>query len=243
MSHIQWRLMVSFSAGKSIFFSFSLSLNALCQVATAILWLPPTSVSFIRPCVTVKLQRASPLLWEASLGSQCVGEDFCLASHLSVAYLNHAHSCHLPNPTSTSNPTPLPPPPNFSLFSFGCHTEQNITLSFSSAALLHFVSRTKRHFSVCHPDEDWQGIEAFCCVNSSEIALKVIPPSLVNRPWLHLTPWQCFVMEIQGFYVAIETAVIQVTGEEVTRVNVRKLPPLSGHPHTPGISVTLIIIK
>ncbi len=44
----------------------------------------------------------------------------------------------------------LPLSPNLSLF---CHTQQNITLSFSSS-LLHFVFRTKGHFSVCHPDDD-----------------------------------------------------------------------------------------
>lgn len=81
----------SFNAGKSLSFSLSFSLTALCHGGTAIL---PLSVSFTCPCVTVRLQCASPLLWEVSPASQCVGEDFSLAPHLSVAYLNHAHSCH-----------------------------------------------------------------------------------------------------------------------------------------------------
>lgn len=54
----------------------------------------PQPASFICPCVTVQLQCASQFPWEASLGFQRVGEDFCLASQLFVAYLNHAHSCH-----------------------------------------------------------------------------------------------------------------------------------------------------
>lgn len=49
----------------------------------------------------------------------------------------------------------LPPSPNLSLSAV---TQQNITLSFSSA-LTHFVSRNKG--TVCHTDDDWQGIEAF----------------------------------------------------------------------------------
>lgn len=52
----------------------------------------PPSVSFTCPCVTVRLQRAPALLWEVSLGLRRVGEDLCPAPHLSVAYLNHAHS-------------------------------------------------------------------------------------------------------------------------------------------------------
>lgn len=51
-------------------------------------------VSFMCPCLTVQLQHASQFLWELSLGFQCVGEDLCLAPHLSVTYLNHAHSCY-----------------------------------------------------------------------------------------------------------------------------------------------------
>lgn len=54
----------------------------------------PPSMSFTCPCVTARLQCASLFLWEVSQGFQRGGDDFCPAPHLSVAYLNHAHSYH-----------------------------------------------------------------------------------------------------------------------------------------------------
>lgn len=128
---------LSFNAGKG------LSRSVWMLSATEVQPSSP-SVSFICPCVTVQPQCASPFLWEESLGFQHVGEDFCLAPHLSFAYLNHAHSCH-----------PSHCPPISLSLSLCCQMQQNIVLSFSST-LLHFVFQTKAHFSVCHPDDDWQ---------------------------------------------------------------------------------------
>lgn len=73
--------------------SHSLSLTFSMSSATEVQLSSP-SMSFTCPCVTARLQCASLFLWEVSEGFQRVGDDFCLAPHLSVAYLNHAHSYH-----------------------------------------------------------------------------------------------------------------------------------------------------
>lgn len=87
---LRWRARATillFTKGKGLTFSLACSVSVLSASL-------PLPASFMCPCVTVQPQCASPFLWEASLGSQCVGEDLRLAPHLSVAYLNHAHSCH-----------------------------------------------------------------------------------------------------------------------------------------------------
>lgn len=115
------------------------------------------SVSFICPCVTVQLQHASQFLWELSLGFQCVGEDFCLAPHLSVTYLNHAHSC------CPSHCLPI-------FLSLSAVTHSKISLILLCLASLP-PACTKGHFSVCHT----QGIKAF---------VSLILPKSENESWL-----------------------------------------------------------
>lgn len=106
---------------------------------------PLSRMSFICPCVTVQLRSASQFLWEVSLGSQCVGEDFCLAPHLSIAYLNHAHSCH------PSCRLPI---------SLSAVTRSKISVFHLVVPCFTLFFETKRHFSDCHPDDDWQGTES-----------------------------------------------------------------------------------
>lgn len=155
---------------RSVFLSLSLSLflNTLCHGG-----MQPSSpsMSFMCPCMTVQLQRTSPFLWEVSLGFQRVGEEFCLAPHLSVAYLNHAHSCH-----------PSHCPPNLSLSAV---TRSKISLFHLARPCFTLFFRTKAHFSVCHPDDDWQGVFG---LNSSKIFWKMNPDCAENRAQLHLTP-------------------------------------------------------
>lgn len=143
----------------------------------------PSSTSFTCPCVTARPQCASLFLWEASQGFQRVGDDFCLAPHLSVAYLNHAHSYH---PSHC-------PPISLSLSPSAVTCSKNATLSFSSA-VLHFVFQTKAHFSVCHPDHDWQRAAAFVVLIPSQTFWK-----------MHLTPEQCSFVNVAVMQVNVGT--------------------------------------
>lgn len=158
---------LSFSAGKGLSFSLSLAVfeHSLPRRYAAILSLYVLHVSLHDSTTAAH--------FAVSVGgiSERVGEEFCLAPHLSVAYLNHAHSCH-----------PSHCPPNLSLSAV---TRSKISLFHLARPCFTLFFRTKAHFSVCHPDDDWQGVFG---LNSSKIFWKMNPDCAENRAQLHLTP-------------------------------------------------------
>lgn len=73
-------------------------------------------------------------------------------------------SIHRLSQSCTLLPSLLPSPN----LSFCCHTQQNISLSFS-CALLHFVFRNKETFLRLSPRWWLTGNWVICCLNSSQI--------------------------------------------------------------------------
>lgn len=142
------------------------------------------SVSFICPCVTAQLQCASLFLWEVSLGFQHVGEDFCLAPHLSVAYLNHARSCH---PSHC-------PPISFSLSAVKCSKYHSFILFYPASLCFS----NKGTFLSLSPRRWLAGNSGICCLNFSQIFQKMNTDCLESRPQPHLTPQHCVIKKIKG---------------------------------------------
>lgn len=180
-----WATVLSFNAGKGLFFSLSRSVWMLSatEVQPSSLFLPlslcPSYVLAWQCNCSVLHRFCGRYLWDPSVWERTSA---WLPIYLSLISIMH---------------TPAIPPTVSQSLSLCCHMQQNIALSFSSA-LLHFVFQTKGHFSVCHPDDDWQGIEAFVALIPLKSFLKMNPGCVENRPQLHLTPY-CFVMEIKVF--------------------------------------------